>query len=424
MLNKYCLTILLGLMFFSCAEQGEKPNVIEEKEIRVNVPSYAFQSNLNVWLILNNSQGEVVTYQKVSNGQSYILKIPEMDRASITLLSVNNTNQFQNFNIQSYQMIRLEDEFTLGLRPAGYSSPQKGVPIQIQVKFPEEGGWAMLSHKTGDVSDKLFTQQYLNGTIVSLKVSPVVGEPDYLLVAESSQGEKRSTIISLDESSNGLEINFNDLTPISENLNDLSDVLDSNFELRDYSIYEAIPVNDSWFRNGYLKDSQNLNPYRQGGEQNVIVDFGDALHRFEFYYQNPDLPRIHLFYSGIDNSLETPLPTKDDFQVQNKRFDSFQFSKLPNSSDWKISFERPSTSNQPPYQSIKASVFGNGMVFNLTFPDELLTQYPFLEELNSIEASYMDQYFRSETYDELMHNRLVEFSDIKTGFVLEVKKGL
>lgn len=424
MSKKVCLVILLGLILFSCGEGSEEPVIEEKKDFKVNVTPNAFQGGLSIWVVLNDSEGKVINYQQVSNEQTYSLEIPELERVSLSVLSVASSSQGQNFKIQSYQMIKSEDEVTLGLRPSGYSTPQKGVPIQIQVNFSEQGGWAVLSHSSGETSNKLFTQQYLNENVVNLQISPVIGEPEYLLMAENTNGEKRSAVISLDENSNGLQFDFENLNLVARDMISFSEVLSSDFKLLDFSIYEAVAVNNSWYRNGAVWDSKNLNPNQQSEAGNLIIPIEGILHRAEFIYQNPAVPSINLFYSGVGNSLEFPLPSKGDFSVQNKRFDSFQFSKLPSASDWKISFSRPSTSNQPPYQSISAEIFGNGTGFKLTLPDELLTLYPFLVELNSLEANSIDQYFRSGTYDDLIHRRLVEFSELEAGFVLEVKKGL
>lgn len=424
MSSKSILAIIFGLLVFSCTDPVNDPIIEEKKELKINVLPGAFQGGLSTWIILNDSEGEVISYQQVSNGQTYSIEIPNLDRASLSLLNVASTSQGQNFIIQSYQMIKLENEITLGLRPSGYSTPQKGVPIQIQVLFPDFGGWAAVSHSSGEMSNKLVTQQYLDENKVNLRFSPVIDDPDYLLMAENAQGEKRSTMIFLDGSSDGLTINFEDLTPINEEMISQSEVLDPAFQLLDYSIYEAIPVNETWYRNGYLWDSKNLNPFIQGDDQKLYLPNGSGLKKVEFTYLNSSVPAVNFFYSGVGESIDLPLPVKGEFTVQNKTFSSFAFSKLPGASDWKISFSRPSTSSQPPYQAISAEIYGGGSGFAFSLPDELLTLYPFLDQLNSLEANAIDQNFRSDMYDNLIYDRLVELPKLKTGFVLQVKKAL
>lgn len=424
MLKKFSLLSLFSLVFFSCTDSENQPLLEEKKTIELNVLSNSFQTGVRSFVFFNNSTGENIGYQEVQNGQNYSIEIPDLDRTSMTILSILESSQGQNFVVRSYHNISTDFEITLGLRPSGYQLPEKGAPIQIQVLFSEFGGWASLSHASGEMTNRLVTQQFLDGNQVNLRFSPVVNEDQYLLIAENAQGEKRSGLISLDQNSNGFQVNFEDLDLVESEMIPYSEVLDPNFQIVDYSIYEAVPVNESWFRNGYLLDSKNLNPFAQEEESLLFIPQNDGLLKADFTYFNPSQPSIIYTYAGIGESIDFPLPIKGDFPINDRKFDSFSFSKLPGANDWKITFSKPATSSQPPYQAISVEIYGNGENVSIEFPEELLSLYPFLEELKTLEASTIEQNFRTGNYDDFVRDQIVELPQLKTGFVLQVKKSL
>ena len=412
MIRKLCFLSLLSLLLLSCVPD-ETPSIILE-DFSVSIAPGALQPNMKPYALINSTDGEVVDFKSFESNSKLTFSLDNSQRYHVTLFKIIDFNGFEIINSETYTDVKPDNDLIFGLKPKAIIGPDYSSQVLVKVNFPEAGGWANISHSSGWTSSIFNTLINNSDNFLEIKVPKFNSEQNYLIIAENALGVRKQMMLDLRNASSRLEVNFSDLNEIEEISYLASTGLNSDDEIKGFTVHQAITYENQIYRKGFLYSAANANPMNQLQEMNLYFPSSEELYQVHLVARSKINPSILKYFSGqLKAGDRIPLPIENQIEVTNHSIGDFSFVKGSKVTDWVIKYNIPVHSNTPPYQSSKAFIYGESSGFKLKYPQELLDKYSFLDQLFTWKPESLEVFERGYSYGQLIQNRLVSIPELK-----------